>query len=804
LKVSRAANSRNVELLAPAGGFDALRAAVRNGADAVYLGTTELNARRGAQNFTLGTLSEACRYAHLRGARVYLTANVVVLEEEMRSALALVARAWEAGVDAVIVQDLGLLRALRHSLPEVRVHASTQIDAHNTDTVAALAEMGVARVTLARELSVTEVAVLASVSPVQLESFVHGSLCFCHSGQCFMSSMVGGRSANRGLCAQPCRLPYDLIDSDGVAAEVPGRYLLSPKDLAGVGLLPGLIEAGVSALKIEGRMKSPEYVASVVSVYRAALDRALTDASTFTVLPAETERLEEAFNRGFTHGYLADIRDDEMMSYTRPNNRGVPLGRVTETSPGRATILLDRALESADTIEFWTATGRFAQPAGELGLGNDAAAAAPAGARVTLAVEGAVRPGDRVFRVVNAALNEAARRSWQSAEERRPVQVRVSVSLRIGEPAALEMSAGDISVVVSGPVVEPARTKPVTPDEVVEHVGRLGGTPYAATDVAVHLDAGAGLGFSVLHHLRREAAELLDEERLAPWAGRVAPPSPEPPALAPAARRKKPPALVAAVATRAGADACRDAGADRVLLAYRARARSVVGCDALLPRIVHESQVPSVVACAETGGGAAVAGNLGLVRHLDTTGHAVEADWGLNVVNPWSAAVLEEMGAAAVWASPELSGRQLASLVASSPVPVGVVVAGRLELMVAEHCVLQAAGECDHACAGCARRGGRWVLRDRKGYEMPVTTDAEGRAHVYNAVPLDLSRALAELLASGVAALRLDLQSSEPAEAARVTREWRARLDAALEGASLPEAPVTEPSTSAHFYRGLR
>jgi putative protease len=415
-----------------------------------------------------------------------------------------------------------------------------------------------------------------------------------------------------------------------------------------------------------------------------------------------------------------------------------------------------------------------------------------------------VRPGDRAFRVVNAALNEAARRSWQSVEERRPVPVRMAVTLHVGEPAALELAAEGVCVDVAGPMVEPARTKPVTADEVIEHVGRLGGTPYETQDVVVHLDAGAGLGYSVLHHLRRDAIELLDRERLSPWAGRTLPASPEPPDLLPASGATRRPTLVAAVSSRAVAEACAGAGADRVLLACGPTSGAAKGYGALLPRIVHESSFSAALACADAAEGAAVAGNLGEIRQLGGAGRPVEADWGLNVTNPWSAAVLAGIGAAGVWASPELSGRQLASLVAGSPVPVGAVVAGRLELMVAEHCVLQAAGECDHRCAGCARRGRTWVLRDRKGYEMPVTTDPAGLAHIYNAVALDLSRALPELLAAGVAALRLDLQSCDAEEAGRVTRAWRARLDAAVQGSPLPDTPVSEPSTSAHFFRGLR
>lgn len=795
------------ELLAPAGGPDALRAAVRNGADAVYLGTSELNARRGAENFTLGTLPDACRYAHLRGTRIYLTANVVVLESEMEDALAMVARAWESGVDAVIVQDLGLLYALRATLPDVRVHASTQIDTHNLDAVRALAGLGVERVTLARELSVDEIAALAAASPVELESFVHGSLCYCHSGQCLMSSMIGARSANRGLCAQPCRLPYDLVGEDGAIAQVEGRYLLSPKDLAGVALLPALVRSGVSALKIEGRMKSAEYVASVVSVYRAALDRALADPDGFAVTPSETERLEEAFNRGFTEAYLADERGNAMMSYSRPNNRGVPVARVAATAPGKATLALERAVESGDTIEFWTATGRFAQPVGRIEAGGGEVAAAPARARVTIAVEQPVREGDRVFRVANAALLEAARRSYQGPSERQPVPVRFRVRLRVGEPAEIEATAGELAERATGAVVEAARTRAVTADEVVEHVGRLGGTVYAAEDYHLELDANAGIGFSTLHALRREALEALDAARLAPWERAALPARPRPPALARAASAPARVSLAVAVSVPDAGAAVRGAGADRVLLAVTAvdapGAARAASADPLLPRVAHEREVDALVAAAE-GAAAPVAGNLGVLARLGAAGRPAEADWGLNVVNPWAVAALAELGATFVWASPELSGRQLVSLVARSPLPVGVVGAGRVELMVAEHCVLQAIGECSHACEKCARRKRSWVLRDRKGYEFPVTTDASGRAHVYNSVPLDLSRSVRELVEAGVSAVRLDLQGETPQEAVRITRAWRERLDAAMAGRSVPDSAVVEPATSGHFYRGLR
>ena len=370
-------HDHRVELLAPAGGPDALVAAVNNGADAVYLGLGALNARRSAANFDLDSLAEATRFAHLRGARVYLTANVVVLPLELSGALRMIADAWAAGVDAVIVQDLGLMRVLREALPEVRMHASTQIDAMNPDTVLALAGAGASRVTLARELPLDAIAACAATG-VEVESFVHGAICYSYSGQCLMSSMIGRRSANRGMCAQPCRLTYELLNAEGAVVATPGRYLLSPKDLAGIAHLPALIASGVRALKIEGRMKSPEYVAVVTGVYRAALDRAIARPEDYAVTASEWQMLEEAFSRGFTDGYLTDVRGDALMSYSRPNNRGVLVGRIASASPGRATIELERAIDPADTLEVWTRSGRFAQPAGTLTVDGVAANAAPA------------------------------------------------------------------------------------------------------------------------------------------------------------------------------------------------------------------------------------------------------------------------------------------------------------------------------------------------------------------------------------------------------------------------------------------
>ena len=328
-----------VELLAPAGNAAALRAAVRAGADAVYVGLESFNARRGADNFTVGDLKEAASYAHLRGVRVYVALNTAVLPGEADEALECARQAYRAGADAFIVQDVGVAGELARALPEARLHVSTQMNVHNAAGVRAAARLGARRVTLARELSLPEVAALvraAEEEGLEVETFAHGALCVCYSGQCFMSSLIGGRSANRGLCAQACRLPYELRNRAlHKALPSPGDHLLSPQDLCAIDLVPALVEAGVASLKIEGRMKSPEYVQAVTAAYRAVLDRTLAakdEGARASVHATAEERrsLEEAFSRGFTTAYLEGARGNDVMTLPAPEQpRGLrrPRGR---------------------------------------------------------------------------------------------------------------------------------------------------------------------------------------------------------------------------------------------------------------------------------------------------------------------------------------------------------------------------------------------------------------------------------------------------------------------------------------------
>ena len=791
------------ELLAPAGGPKALVAAVQNGADAVYLGLHDLNARRGAQNFDADQLAEATDYAHLRGVKVYLAANTLVLPGDMRGALELVDGAWAAGVDAVIVQDLGLMSVLERSLPEVRIHASTQAGAHNAADVAALAALGVERVTLARELTIDEITHIHRASEVEVESFAHGALCFSYSGHCLFSSMIGGRSANRGLCTQPCRMSYTL-ERDGRPVEGPGPYLLSMKDLVSVGRLPELVRAGVAALKIEGRMKSPEYVALVTGVYRRALDRAVADPDGFEVTEGEWEVLEEAFNRGLTEGHLTGERGEDLMSFRRRSNRGVTLGRTVSVSPGSALVRLERSLDPEDEIEIWTSAGSVRQKAGELQGEDGPLVSAPAGADVRIAVAAPVGRGDRVFRTENAALLHAARRTFDGRREQRPIPADMRVRMLPGEPLLIEATGAGQTAVAEGPVVEEARTEPLSAETVMEQVGRVGGTPYRVEDWKLELDPRAWVRLGALNETRREAIRGLDELRLTAYRERRR----RSPALSPppvSGTLSSLPRLVAVTDRALDVEACRAAGADEVFLSADVadEARSAPsGSGLALGRIVHDGEFDALLEAA-TGAPSVIAGDVGLLARVLERGLAGEADWSTNAVNVRSVAALGAMGAVRVWPSPELTGEQLGRIARRSAVPLGVVVLGRQELMVARECVIAGASGCERECRSCGERTGRWLLRDEKGYGFPVAADALGRARVMNAVPLDLTRSLGEVLATGVAAVRVDLASFPEGERASLVSAVSQRLRDAAGGREAPAESLLAPSTTGHFFRGV-
>lgn len=793
-----------VELLAPAGNLACLHAAVRAGANAVYLGTEDFNARRGADNFTLDTLAQACDYAHLRGVNVYLTLNIAVMPQEVKRALELARQAWRRGVDAFIVQDIGLASELRRTLPEARLHVSTQMNTHNIDGVHAAAALGASRVTLAREMTLAEIEEATAEAHrlgIETESFAHGALCVCYSGQCFMSSLIGGRSANRGMCAQACRLPYKLHNA-AVKKELPapGDHLLSPKDLATAGILDAFAATGVDSLKIEGRMKSPEYVYAVVGVYRAVLDRGTA--------PTEEELrvLAEAFSRGFTTAYLEGERGNDIMSYSRPNNRGVFVGRVLAAGNGEVAVAPDVELHEGDVLEFWTGKGHFAHTLEH--FRTDAKGTA------RFAVERRVNKGDRVFRV-----RDASAAFVDDAMEPR-MGVSCTVRMRVGEPLAIHAACGAFAVDFEGPMIEAARTKAVTAEEVREHVDRLGNTPFYFDALEIDVEDGVGIGFSALHKARTQALKRLTEAMLEGRQERKL--SKIEPRVSRGLSRGGRVNVAALASNPACARAAKRAGADVIYvpaLNYRRGEACVAGqlnaaaaqagypgkCGITMP-VVEKAALNA----EETvdpwqyvkQGRPFVAENFGQILRGLEEGMQVEVGSHVPVTNALTLDVMAELGVERVWLSPELSLSQIQELGQSTPVSLGATIMGYQELMVTEHCMLMSQGPCNQKCSECVRRKSPHFLEDRKGYQFQVITDCCGRSHIYNAVQLDACHLVCELISAGVTSLLVDttLMNVEQTSAA-VARAVRSR-DIAVKGGN--KMSKAEGCTTGHLFRGVQ
>ena len=421
------------ELLAPVGSRESLIAAVDNGADAVYFGGTLFSARQYASNFDREELLWAIDYVHARGVRAYVTVNTLIKDAELDEAADYLQFLCNAGADAVIVQDIGILKLLRGHIPNLPVHASTQMTIHNTEGVKFLQEMGVKRVVLAREMSLDEIKRIKSETCIEIETFIHGALCFSYSGQCLLSSMIGGRSGNRGYCAQPCRKKYRAGDVEG--------YLLSPKDLNMSEHIPALVEAGIDSFKIEGRMKRPEYVAGIVRVYRRLIDRYIQAPSRFRVTDEEKHTLLQLFNRGFTNGYFFGNPGSELMSRKYPHNRGTRIGTVVdhETRIGMVSITLTAPLRTGDGIGFGgrdtgvTVKGMF--------IGKKMVNTADQGSTVKVPLDDEVETGEPVFKTYDSLLMASL-----EIKNNRKIPVKMSFKAHVNEPVELRISDGENEV----------------------------------------------------------------------------------------------------------------------------------------------------------------------------------------------------------------------------------------------------------------------------------------------------------------------------------------------------------------------
>ncbi len=802
------------ELMSPAGDWNAMRAAVTNGADAVYFGLDNFNARHRAANFTLEELPKVMAYLHSHNVKGYLTFNVLIFSDELESAAEYAKAIAAAKVDAVIVQDLGLAMLLRQLVPDLHVHGSTQMtltEPRGVDFVKT--ELGVRRVVLARELSTTDIATIANATNTPLEVFVHGALCVAYSGQCLTSEALGGRSANRGQCAQACRLPYDLI-VDGKQKDLGEKsYLLSPQDLAAYDLIDDLVKLGVSCFKIEGRLKSAEYVAATTQTYRNALDAALGN-SKFEISNLQKQNLAQIFSRGFTHGFLNGVDHSELVPARFPKSRGIRVGSVAGTTKRGVLVQLDPI--SANGRMKIDAAGMPLKPGDGLVFDQGRPAEAEQGGRIyeifeksgmvgppmkkpkTLELTFAtgalnlksIPPGTIVWKTDDPEIRKRLEQSYSRDQIVRRIPIDATIHARAAHPLKLTLidDQGHTTTAASDQPLELARQHPATPQTLRDQVGRLGDTPFELRHLQADQLDPVMIPKSVLNELRRRAIEQLliaradmgqieigdaeALEHLRQHATELTPLSDsQTPSLTVLARTLD---QLLAITTwrrtiplasvycdfedvRKYPDAvslAHDAGLSIALATTRIIKPSEEG----LLRLVSAANPDAI-----------------LIRNLAGLGYfkqerpdlALLGDYSLNVANELTASLFLKHGLQRLVPSYDLNWKQLHAMFSRiSPAHFEAVIHQHMPMFHMEHCVFchtLSSGK-DHRDCGrpCDRH--RVDLRDRQGQPHPLIADVGCRNTVFNASAQSAGELVPQLKDAGVRYFRVELLRQNAAE----------------------------------------
>ncbi|MGI5880636.1 MAG: DUF3656 domain-containing U32 family peptidase [Syntrophomonadaceae bacterium] len=817
-----------MELLAPAGNWPAFLAAVENGADAVYLGGAHFSARQSADNFSNEEIARALDYAHLRGRKIYVAVNTLIRDDEFDSALQFIYQIYKLGIDAVIIQDIGLLNAVRQLLPDLKLHASTQMTIHNTDAISLVKKIGVKRVVLAREMTCGEILNLCqNHNDIEIEVFVHGAMCFSYSGQCLFSSIVGGRSGNRGRCAQPCRQSYELMGSSNQRYNTRGNYLLSPSDLSLIDYLTDLKAAGVESLKIEGRMKRAEYVAIVTRVFREALDNLDEE-----VPISSKNKLRQIFNRNFCTGYFNNDRQ-ALFSPQRPDNRGVYIGNVIIQQSNLLTeILLTEKLNRGDGIEIrTTADHSSALIVSEMFRDDIRVAQAEKGDRITIQLPNSAKSGDQVFKTSDNKLLAEAMKSIEQARLFK-IEVDAEVYLVRNEPLKLVLKDDgqhQVTVLTDSKAIM-AENTPVDEITLRQKLGRMGNTFFKLRHLNVHGPSNLIVPYTDINRTRRQGLnklmQLYHPDRVVPeeefhknkekWlsnlSARIA--QAEPKMLSVKVNRVND----AYIALQEGADCAyldmsgignrhsisiQELG-DLIKWAVD-REKEIIPA---LPRIEKPSDPIDYRKIIEhTGAQKLLAQNLGTVQYCRENNLGFRIDYNLNAFNSFSVDHFIRLGAETVTISPELSCQQIKKLYS----PIELLIHGDLIIMTSESCIfgnINAEG-CPDNCHNYCQRD-NYFLRDSKGYRFPLATDTECRFYVFNSRTLSLLNDLPVLI-SLADRFRLDFYRHDTHQIKAIVRIYREVFNRILAGEKFDlneyknQLIKYSPSafTRGHYFRGV-
>ncbi|MTI49507.1 MAG: U32 family peptidase [Firmicutes bacterium] len=825
----------NIEILAPVGSIEALHAAVENGANAVYLGGKLFNARQYASNFDNKQLEEGVRYAHSKNVRVYVTVNILLSDNELKKVIDYILFLYNIDVDALIVQDVGLVRIIKELLPDFEIHSSTQMTINNYMGVKFLEDIDFQRVVLARELSVEEIKDIDEKTDLELEGFVHGALCISYSGQCLMSSIIGGRSGNRGRCAQPCRMAYTAVkfhNGKPINEKFSEKYLLSPKDLNTIGYLEQIIDSGLTSLKIEGRMKRPEYVAVIVSSYKKALESIMVGKDNSGVTEKDKKDILQIFNRGFTKGFIMDEKGESYISYDKPNNRGIYIGDVIKSDKKYTYISLKDDVRQGDGIEIHTLNGKnegliLNKIYKRTALVNQGLA----GETIAINKINGISSKLKVYKTSDTELLERAQKTYNNRENKINIPIFMAIDVTIGKPIKLYIGDSKNHInIESEELVEKARKVSLSYEKINEQMSKLGNTPFILDKIDIKLDNDAMVSISVLNKLRRKAVELLIKKRekinnrrtikisdlhdrvdkLFDYSSDV---------IKNGSNRSK---KISVSISRFEQFKNLDMGKlDRIYLPLMDNLNSIIKSVKEydkevyldLDRIISNKDFETInnkISNIDIHliDGFKV-GNLGVLKYVrDNFNKKIHGDIGLNIFNTSTLKMFREYGMNSGTLSPELRMEQLKEICSYDIMESEALVYGYLPLMIMKHCPFSIAKKCDLKgdCEKCNFAQG-FGLKDRKGIIFRAERTGE-TSIIYNSQPIMVVEHLKEIYENGASLLRLDFtfENEEIPEIQNIYYDFskgHISIKEAKEFVNKYKSNLANGITKGHYFRGV-
>lgn len=747
---------KNPELLSPVGDFECLKAAVQNGANSVYLGASSFNARARATNFGNEELLEAIKYAKLRNVSVHLTLNTLIKNEEFENAVNLAIDAYNLGVDAIIIQDLGLATYLLKNYPEIPLHASTQMTVHNLDGVKQLENFGFSRVVLSRELSINEIEYIRKNTKTELEVFIHGALCISYSGQCLLSSMIGGRSGNRGLCAQPCRLPYELVENN--TKTIDKGYLMSPRDNCALEFLPELIKLGIDSFKIEGRMKTPYYVGVVTRIYRKYIDLILENINLdndtlrnmikkeLSVKNSDTgltdkEELTQVFNRGgFSTGHFKPSPNKELIFKDKPNNMGFYLGTISHINEnkGHLKLKLENTLSVGDKVSI----NNESYTVSELMIDNKNYETLEKGTVVKIGrMKGKISVGSKVYKIETAKLNKSISPTFKEDKNFRKVKLNGEIIIKDSLPISFKVWSNDgfykgLEFSVTSTIIpEEALNRPIAKEKILEQLSKTGSTEFEFENLNVILDDGLFIPkISMLNDIRRAALEGLENLVIKKHTHNLenAQINIEKNTTLASSDSKNNISLLLSIIDES-ADYSRLQNIDRLYipLKYFINCESKIkGLCNIFPVFVYMPHVlkdttkidfDKIVEEFNIKG--FVVSHISQIEKFATFNLELIGNFNLNIYNNISIEKLHSLNLSTITVSPELDKFSTNEVQNLSSLNTEIIVYGKLPVMTNNYCYLGKSNKCYKECDRKCMSGHKYSLKDRMNFDFRIVPD---------------------------------------------------------------------------------